>query len=56
LLNFLIAAQILGKTAAIQYGQLVAARTQKGHPITVEDVQIVAIALASGLRLATRNE
>lgn len=45
-----------GETAAIQYGQLVAAHTQNGRPLTVEDAQIAAIALANGLRVATRNE
>jgi toxin FitB len=45
-----------GETAAIQYGQLVAARTRNGRPITVEDAQIASVALAGGLRLATRNE
>ncbi|NHZ72311.1 MAG: PIN domain-containing protein [Aquificales bacterium] len=44
-----------GEMAAIQYGQLVAKRTRKGRPITVEDAQIAAIALAGGLQLATRN-
>lgn len=47
---------LFGETAAVQYSQLVAARTRNGRPITVEDAQIAAIALASGLRLATRNE
>lgn len=47
---------VFGETAAVQYGQLVAARTRNGRPITVEDAQIAAIALAGGLRLATRNE
>ena len=47
---------VFGETAAVQYGQLVAARTKNGRPITVEDAQIAAIALAGGLRLATRNE
>ena len=47
---------VFGETAAAQYGQLVAARTKNGRPITVEDAQIAAIALAGGLRLATRNE
>lgn len=45
-----------GGTAAIQYGQLVAARTQNGRPITVEDAQIAANALSGGLRLAKCNE
>ena len=47
---------VFGETAAVHYGQLVAARTRNGRPITVEDAQIAAIALAGGLRLATRNE
>ncbi|MCB8927957.1 MAG: type II toxin-antitoxin system VapC family toxin [Ardenticatenaceae bacterium] len=47
---------VFGETAAVQYGQLVAERTRNGRPITVEDAQIAAIALAGGLRLATRNE
>ena len=47
---------VFGETAAIQYGQLVAAHTPNGRPITVEDAQIASIALAGGLRLATRNE
>ena len=47
---------VFGETAAVQYGQLVAVRTKNGRPITVEDAQIAAIALAGGLRLATRNE
>lgn len=46
---------VFGELAAIQYGQLVAQRTRIGRPITVEDAQIVAIALAHGLQLATRN-
>jgi hypothetical protein len=46
---------VFGELAAIQYGQLVAQRTRMGRPITVEDAQIAAIALAHGLRLATRN-
>ncbi len=44
-----------GETAAIQYGQLVAEQTRNGRPITVEDAQIAAVALANGLKLATRN-
>lgn len=42
--------------AATLYANIVAARTQLGRPISVEDAQIAAIALAHGLRLATRNE
>lgn len=42
--------------AAAHYGKVVASRIQTGQPISVEDAQISSIALASGLRLATRNE
>lgn len=41
--------------AASHYARLVAERTRRGRPISVEDAQIAAIALARGLRLATRN-
>jgi predicted nucleic acid-binding protein len=41
--------------AATKYAGLVAARTHAGHPISVEDGQIAAIALANELSLATRN-
>ncbi|UCH26339.1 MAG: type II toxin-antitoxin system VapC family toxin [Trueperaceae bacterium] len=44
-----------GERAAVHYGQLVAERTKKGRPITVEDAQIASIALVHGLHLATRN-
>ena len=46
---------VFGETAAIQYGQLIALRKNAGRPISVEDAQIASIALANGLRLATRN-
>ncbi len=46
---------VFGALAAVEYGQLVARRTRRERPITVEDAQIAAIALANGLRLATRN-
>lgn len=46
---------VFGDMAAVQYGQVVALRRQLGRPITVEDGQIASIALANGLRLATRN-
>lgn len=46
---------VFGEAAAIQYGQLVAFRRNAGRPISVEDAQIASIALAHGLRLATRN-
>jgi hypothetical protein len=42
--------------AAACYARIVAARTRLGRPISVEDAQIGAIALAHGLVLATRNE
>lgn len=43
------------EAAASAYARIVAARTRAGRPISVEDAQIAAIALARGLRLATRN-
>jgi hypothetical protein len=41
--------------AAGHYAQIVAARTRQGRPISTEDAQIAAIAIAGGLTLATRN-
>jgi predicted nucleic acid-binding protein len=41
--------------AASRYGELVAARVRAGRPISVEDAQIAATALAGELVLATRN-
>jgi len=41
--------------AATRYADLVARRTKKGRPISVEDGQIAAIAIANGLILTTRN-
>jgi predicted nucleic acid-binding protein len=41
--------------AARRYGRIVAARTRAGRPISVEDAQIAAIALACPMLLATRN-
>lgn len=41
--------------AAKHYATLVAARTRLGQPISTEDAQIAAIALAAGLTVATRN-
>jgi predicted nucleic acid-binding protein len=43
------------ETAASRYGGLVAARVRAGRPISVEDAQIAATALAGGFVLATRN-
>lgn len=41
--------------AAEHYALLVARRTAQGRPISTEDAQIAAIALASGTTLVTRN-
>lgn len=41
--------------AAALYALIVANRMRQGRPISVEDGQIAAIAVASGLTLATRN-
>lgn len=41
--------------AADHYATIVAERTRMGRPISTEDAQIAAIALAHGLTLATRN-
>ena len=43
------------EVAAPLYARIVTQRTRQGRPITVEDAQIAAIALAHGLILATRN-
>jgi predicted nucleic acid-binding protein len=44
-----------GKPAAADYAAIVAVRTRKGRPISVEDAQIAGIARSAGLTLATRN-
>jgi predicted nucleic acid-binding protein len=41
--------------AAKQQALVVAARTAQGRPVTTEDSQIAAIALAAGLTVVTRN-
>lgn len=41
--------------AARRYGAIVATRTGIGRPISVEDAQIAAIAMARSMVLATRN-
>jgi predicted nucleic acid-binding protein len=41
--------------AAEHFASLVAARRRIGRPITTQDAQIAAIALANGVSLATRN-
>jgi predicted nucleic acid-binding protein len=42
--------------AAKWYAQICAKRSMAGRPVSVEDAQIAAIALANGLAVATRNE
>lgn len=41
--------------AARHYARIVSVRTRAGQPISVEDAQIAAIALAHRMSLATRN-
>lgn len=41
--------------AARHYARIVSARTRMGRPMSVEDAQIAAIALAHRMKLATRN-
>ena len=41
--------------AAGEYALIVSERNRQGHPISVEDAQIAAIARTAGLILATRN-
>ena len=41
--------------AASKYAEIVADRTRIGRPVSVEDAQIAAIALAHKMTLATRN-
>ena len=41
--------------AAKTYAVIVAARTRQGQPMSTEDAQIAAIALAAGLTVVTRN-
>lgn len=43
------------EASASHYARTVASRTRLGRPISVEDAQIAAIALARGMALATRN-
>ena len=43
------------EVAATHYARIVAARTRMGLPVSVEDAQIAAIALARGMPVATRN-
>lgn len=46
---------VFDSAAAKNYALIVAARTRQGQPISTEDAQIAAIALACGLTVATRN-
>ncbi len=41
--------------AAFEYALIASDRNRQGHPISVEDAQIAAIARTAGLELATRN-
>jgi hypothetical protein len=41
--------------AAGQYALIVAERNRQGHPVSVEDAQIAAIAVTADLAIATRN-
>lgn len=43
------------EAAARHYARIVSVRTRAGRPITVEDAQIAAIALAHQMSFATRN-
>lgn len=43
------------EVAASHYARIVSSRSRMGRPVSVEDAQIAAIALAQGLPLATRN-
>jgi predicted nucleic acid-binding protein len=44
-----------GLKAAIEYGRVVALRTQFGRPIAVADAQIAAVVIGTGATLVTRN-
>ena len=46
---------VFDAAAAKNYAVIVAARTRQGQPISTEDAQIAAIALAIGLTVAIRN-
>ena len=46
---------VFDTAAAKHYALIVAARVRQGQPISTEDAQIAAIALASGLSVVTRN-
>lgn len=46
---------VFGSTAAEQFARVRAQRQRAGRPISAEDAQIAAIALAANLPLVTRN-
>ena len=46
---------VFDAAAAKNHAVIVASRTRQGQPISTEDAQIAAIALATGLNVATRN-
>lgn len=46
---------VFDSAAAKHYALIVAARARQGQPISTEDAQIAAIALASGLSVVTRS-
>ena len=46
---------VFDAAAAKNYAVIVAARTRQGQPISTEDAQIAAIALAAGMTVASRN-
>ena len=46
---------VFDERGASYYADLVTRRVRSGRPISVEDAQIAAIALAGGFVLATRN-
>ncbi len=46
---------VLDGECASHYAHIIANRSRMGRSISVEDAQIAAIALARGMRLATRN-
>lgn len=46
---------VFDAAAAKHYALIVAARVRQGQPMSTEDAQIAAIALATGLRVVTRN-
>lgn len=54
-LDFRGRCMVFGSAAAEQFALVRAQRQRAGRPISTEDAQIAAIALAANLKLATRN-